>query len=449
MLLSMTRQSMRTCSSVFAILAVMPNAVAATYTAASCSRSDVGAAVSLATHGDVVIIPPGDCTWTTELRVTAGIHLKGSGQGVTTIRDNVPKDGSMTSRLISATVNAPNRFRLSDLTFVGVATDPNIYNQGHIYVDGTQTAFRIHHFTFNSPQTTVIRTGGAALGLIDNCTLNGSRNLLTALTPSWGGSSYGDGSWSEPISWGSDRAIYVEDCTLKAATNPFTANFIDGFEGARIVFRHNRVEQGNVTSHGTDSGGRRRGIRQMEVYNNSFVFPAGMAVDFIVWIRGGTGVVFGNTVTVPGGVNRLVKLFNCRDSDAGCGGPSYAPWGACTGSSVYDQNTPGQTGYRCVDQPGSGTSRHLGGLATPTAEWVGNALDPVYVWGNTISVTPTFAVASGTIHVQANRDYYVGTPRPGYTPLTYPHPLRSGESGGSPPPPSAPNPPTDLRATVN
>lgn len=427
-----------------AVLAVIatshaPEARAATYTAASCARDDVASAVGRATNGDTVVIPAGDCTWTTQLTVSAGIHLKGSGQTATTIRDNVPKNGSSTSRLITASVNAPNRFWLSDLTMVGVAPDSNVYNQGHLYVDGTQTAFRIFNFTFNSPQTSVIRTGGAALGVIDSCTVNGSKNLLTALSPGWGGSQYGDGSWAEQLYWGSDKAIYVEDCSLIARSSPYVTNFFDGFEGARIVFRNNYVEQGNVTSHGADSGGRRRGIRQMEVYNNRFVFPSEMAADFIVWIRGGSGVVFGNTVTSPGGVNSLVKLTNCRDSNAGCGGPSWAPWGACNGSSPYDQNSA-SSGYRCVDQPGSGTSRNLGGLATPTQQWVGNALEPVYIWGNTISNGPSFGVANGTANVQQNRDYFVGVQRPGYQPYTYPHPLRSGTTT------QPPSPPTQLRA---
>lgn len=386
------------------------------YNAASCSREDVGAAIATATHGDTVHVPAGDCVWTVQLDITVGLHLRGAGVGVTTIRDNIAKDGSANSRLISVSVNSPNNFRLSDISFVGQATDPNVYNQGHIAIGGTQTAFRLHNFSFNTPQTTIVRTSGAALGLIDSCTVNGNRNILTALPAGWGGSAYGDGSWAEQIYWGSDKAIYVEDCTLTANNDPFVTNFVDAFEGARIVIRHNAFTQGNISSHGTDSGGRRRGVRQMEVYENTFTFPAGMASDFIVWIRGGTGVVFGNTVTAPGGINQLVKLLNCRDGTS-CGGP-WGPFGTCDGSSPYDQNS-NSTGYRCVDQPGAGTSRDLGGLATPTETWVENILDPIYIWNNSHSSV------GGSINVALNRDFYVGTARPGYTPYPYPHPLRS------------------------
>ena len=109
---------------------------------------------------------------------------------------------------------------------------------------------------------------------------------------------------------------------------------------------------------------------------------------FIAWIRGGTGVFYNNTITATGYSNKIVQAVNCRDASAGCGGgPNYLPWRACDGTSLYDENSSG--GYRCVDQPGSGTSNLLGpdpnGTITPANTWVGNALDPVYVWGNTLN----------------------------------------------------------------
>src|SRR5207247_10296580 len=65
---------------------------AATHTAASCSRYDVGNAVNSAGNGDTVLIPAGNCTWTTNLTI-AGKHLtlQGAGSGLTIIRDGVSK----------------------------------------------------------------------------------------------------------------------------------------------------------------------------------------------------------------------------------------------------------------------------------------------------------------------------------------------------------------------
>jgi len=404
---------------------------AATITAANCSNSAVGTAVANASTGDTVLIPAGDCTWATQLTITKGISLLGAGQGVTTLRDNVPKNGSGTSRLLVFDVDAPNTFRLANFTLVGQAIDSASYNKGHIALYGTAKSFRIDHITVNNPESTIVRTDGELWGVIDHITLNGNAAILLAGHSQWGGSEYGDGSWADPLYWGTEKAIYVEDSKVTANGNPYTTNSLDGLDGARVVFRHNTLIQANTTAHGVDSGQRRRSMRSQEIYNNTYTFPSSMPVDFIAWFRGGTGVMFNNTVTAAGGVNNLAKHQNQRDD-----GP-FTPWGKCDGTSPYDQNASGQTGYRCVDQPGAGTSRDLGGNPTPIAP--ANILDPIYVWNNTINGRSDNCGTWGCGtdgHVQAGRDIIFGTPRPGYSPYTYPHPLQKGS--GTNAAPSAP-----------
>ncbi len=122
-----------------------------------------------------------------------------------------------------------------------------------------------------------------------------------------------------------------------------------------------------------------------------------------------------------------------------------APYFLCDGSGPFDQNTPGQGGWLCVDQVGAGQSRNLGGADFPTGGKVQNAHEPVYVWGNsgtTSNGSPIGdTVGSQTGNIQIGRDVIVGTPRPGYQPFVYPHPLVSGSpapspsTGGSTPPP--------------
>jgi hypothetical protein len=410
-------------------------AQAATITAASCSRSDVGNAVARATHGDTVLIPAGDCTWTTNLTVTVGIVLKGAGEGVggTTIRDNVPKDGGYASGILRFSVNAPNTFRIANFKMVGVASDPRVFQKGHIVLDGTSKAFRVDHITTESTMTAVIRTYGYLWGVIDHITHPGNTPLppntfqpylLEAGHNNWNdGKDYGDGSWADGLYLGTERAIYVENSTLTANSNPFVNGFMDGLDGARVVYRYNTFTQGFIGSHGTDTGQRRRGIRSMEIYENNFSFPVGMAVDRIVWFRGGTGVMFNNRVSgvdISGGFNALANHHNYRDNN------NVFLWGLCDGTSPYDQNQPGQTGYRCVDQPGSGTSKDLAGVETPPGQWVGNIVDPIYVWNNTVNGAPnncgTFGCGDDG-HVKVGRDIIFGTARPGYTSYTYPHPL--------------------------
>ena len=54
---------------------------AATYMLATCSASDVASAISNASSGDMVIVPAGECTWTTDNNITIDkqITLKGNG----------------------------------------------------------------------------------------------------------------------------------------------------------------------------------------------------------------------------------------------------------------------------------------------------------------------------------------------------------------------------------
>ncbi len=403
----------------------------ATITAATCSSSAVGTAINNAVAGDTVRIPAGDCTWTSQLMVTKGISLLGAGQGLTIIRDGVAKDGGQNSRLMVFTVNSPNTFRIGNFTLIGQAVDSGNYNKGHIALYGTAKTFRVDHITVNNPQSTFVRTDGDLLGLIDHITMNGNAPVLLAFHANWGGSQYGDGSWAEQLYWGTQKAIYVEDSTITANGNPYTSAALDAVGGARVVFRYNKLSQANTGSHGLDSSQRFRSVRSVEVYNNTFTFPSNMAVDFIHWFRGGTGVMFNNTVNVPGGLNNMAKHSNLRDTG------SYSPWGMCNGSSPYDGNVSGQTGYRCVDQPGAGTSRNLNGSPTPIA--AANVADPIYVWNNTINGATNNCGVWGCGddgHVKAGRDIIFGTPRPGYVPYAYPHPLQAGS--GTNAPPSAP-----------
>jgi len=76
-----------------ALLASASLSSAATITAASPSRADVGAAVASANYGDTVVIPGGAATWNSQLTINKGITLQGngsSGSNRTVITSNVP-----------------------------------------------------------------------------------------------------------------------------------------------------------------------------------------------------------------------------------------------------------------------------------------------------------------------------------------------------------------------
>ena len=149
-------------------------AYAATYTAASCSTSDVQAAINSAAGGTPATIPVCSQTnWTSTVTVTKGITLQGAGEGQTILGDNVSKGGSTCSGggpLIAWSVNAPAAFRMTGLTIVGVATDPGVCQRGHVTVSGSTHSMRIDHITINPAQTVAIYINGDIWGLIDHYT---------------------------------------------------------------------------------------------------------------------------------------------------------------------------------------------------------------------------------------------------------------------------------------
>lgn len=92
-----------------------------------------------------------------------------------------------------------------------------------------------------------------------------------------------------------------------------------------------------------------------------------------------------------------------------------------------------------LDQPGRGSGDLLrdngqdanGNLvvintATGTSAWPHQALEPLYCWGNRLNGSPVTSLDNPYPQLKDGRDYYSNTPKPGYTPFVYPHPLVSG-----------------------
>ena len=409
-----------------------------TINATSCSSSAVQAAVNSAATGDTVVIPA--CAQTNwgdnatsglgSLRVTKCIEIKGSGQGVTIIGDNVLKDGTTNSMAFSINITCGTGiFKLHDITLVGVAPDPSIHSKGHIHIAGSSAVpggFRIYNVTLNTPQTQLIATDYVGPGLVDHVTVNncsGGVGGVNMKSMNWGGGSnnFGDGSWSDPTPVaGSANQVYIEDSTWNCSgAAPATA--YDGDSGAHWVFRFNTLTDANGGNHGTETSQRERSGRWQEYYKNSYTYTSNEAPDFVVFLRGGGAVFWGNTINAQGGgINHWVKAYNCRDGSSCASG--YPPWGFCNGSGAYDQNSTG-SGYRCADQPGSGTSYTAsGGISNggssigPTIVngvsctgaagqcWLGNILDPAYSYLNS-GTTPSFTEASSA-NVVLNRDVY-------------------------------------------
>ena len=424
--------------------------------AASCSSSDVQAAVDESSDGEEVLIPPGSCTYTTSVGVqitNKGIVITGAGIGVTNITNGIAAGRNFQANLQSGDPT----FVLTGITFNGNGLDTG--SQPLISMNGGGLdAFRLHGLNFTDMQGTSISVNQSGLevsGLIDNNTLQMNSGAGDKSIRLFGADGEDSAPFARGLELGSEKFIFIEDNTFNYAGGEDGA--LDAFGGARYVFRHNTVNETDVGHHGADSGNF-RGVHSCEIYEN--VMGKTSAGDILALsYRSATGVAFNNTFT--GNYSNIgLSNFRSRQQD-------FPPWGQCNGSSSWDENQSGESGYACLDQIGHTFTESSGGS---------NILNPLYLWSNSLDGSPMGVVvteASMENHIKPDRDYYVEdaafngtsgigvgllsarpatcTPDVGYwatdenklyrctstdtwtlyyEPFTYPHPLQGAGGGG-------------------
>ena len=383
-------------------------AFAATIAATTCGSTDVAKALKSASDGDTVAIPAGQCTWTANVSVSKRLTIQGAGIGQTVLIDGMDK---------APFPNVPQMFiwnipdtgpaRMTGISWRGRGVqDPN--NSGMIQIAGTASQFRMDHNEFQPWGTRAVNVFGYIRGVIDHNVFDVSRANgfgLYVLHNSWNlpGTDFGDASFAYPDTMGTAEALFVEDNTFTndQSINPYYyAN--DGYMGGRVVYRYNTYTNAFWGSHGTETAGRWRGLRQFEIYNNTFTL-SGVAYPSVIGVRGGVGVIFNNTLTLTGGaeINQIADLSNYRTTDP----RDNSPWHFCNGKNVWDGNQD-SSGYPCLDQPGRGQGGLLSNFNPTPVGWPHQAPSPIYLWNNTNTAgKPQVVVLSGAVIVRG-RDYY-------------------------------------------
>jgi hypothetical protein len=518
---------------------------AATWASLSVAEVDVSTAISNASDGDTVTVPAGTATWSSQLTITKNITLQGAGIGQTIIYDNSPKGTSSQHLLLARLSKDKPLFRLTGFQF-SVPANPSPsavassdYGTGVLEFQGGSTAaenplvvgmtsqFRFDHCKLDR-LVGVGMTFRNILGVVDHVEWidSGRTNATTAsywggwqgacvYSDKWGGQAWGNGSWADDSSWGSNRFLFFEDCTLTGLERNQIFPEIDGFEGARFVVRHCTFNDADQGGHGTETPGR--GTRAKEIYNNTFI--SSHAGKGPAQLRSGTELIHDNRYTNFTGAQGLkaYRLFapkewgyadgrNPYDENGVlvAGGTHTGPSGSRTLTdanhtfpSSYDGRADGvyyivknldqlatlmngtqapvqsfirlvgahtindggsdatalnwNTGNRyeiwtvktVLDQPGQGKGLLLVGgpplIGSPAqpATWpqAGYPREPIYSWNNLDSNGMQLNVLAGEPGLMAGRDYLNSTPKPGYTPYTYPHPL-TGTSAAKPSSPS-------------
>lgn len=380
------------------------SADAATITAANCLQPTVQAAIDRASTGDTVYVAPGNCPWSTSVSIpaTKRIILKGAGIDSTIITMNP----------------AGYAFNLSTS---GSRLTGFTINEGQIRVSGTN--WRIDHckMTFSSWSDGIVAgsfdtvNGALPVGVIDNCILNNMRVLVMGTNYMLDENGTQHNFWAQPLGLGTNNAVFVEDNIFNG--NSGTINAMDANYGGRFVFRYNTLNDVYVEAHSVQ--GNNRAVRSWEIYNNTFN-QVSKAMWVPMFLRGGTGVVFNNTLTGTW-TQPNIALDNVRSCSSG--GVS----GMCDGSAPWDGNESGKAGYPCRDQIGRSTDAHLWTAGNP---YPSQALDPAYAWNNKHGANDVnffqHGCAASAAHIQPGRDYFNNVQKPGYTPYTYPHPLTQG-----------------------
>lgn len=459
----MNRTLLLLCSVI--LLCFTTPAWAATINAASCSDSDVQAAINSAAAGDTVTVPSGRCTWTTPVVIASkGLTLTGAGIGNTIITDSAPNGtGPANGGLLIIGASATNFVTASGFTFIKNVNHPS---GGVIVVSGTvgETSFRLHHLRLliaSSGSAGI--TNFSAYGLIDHVTFDitatgGSIHAIEG----WGEGSITDGgysSWARPSSVGTANNFFIEDNIFNEPTALAGVEVvIDGFTGARFVIRHNTFLNCSPGWHGTDSGSF-RGTVSGEMYANVFTNNSTVMLRGLT-LRSGTAMIYDN---IYRGSNKAwngytlqyfrVSALSVISTWQVCNGTNWELNGATypnnrvaslagrfrfadankevlaaeDGTHTRFLDGSGSGGYPCRDQPGIGP---------------GQVSEPIYAWNNTSDdgVTPpmlgpydAFNQAALNNLVRSGRDYFNNTMAPGYTAYPYPHPLQAGQSNTTPP----------------
>jgi hypothetical protein len=419
----------------------VPAASAATINARSCSDADVQAAINSANDADVVNIPVGNCSWSTHVGwENKNVWLRGAGIGETVITRN----GEYTF-YVKISNSSKGSHRISDMTLAGGVTNSVIYITSASIAAVPSGRWRVDHIRFDFPtgQRSGVHVTGVNYGVVDHNTFNWRDGIAIRqaffLNSECVADSmlYGDFANQQPLDLGTDKFVFVEDNTFIPNDDRPLAGYDASSGGGRLVWRYNTLTGGFVYNHWTR--GCEMAAQVMEFYNNTFVGNAGYNA-YPMRLEAGTGVFFNNSVQGYNGGSPYVVLDDRRAG--GFGGESGLPLSRCDGTHAWDGNAgdPSAPGWPCLGQIGRAPGKSLAQVQAGEKP----ASAPLYFWnngqeagcatgGNCTNTVGVYAAPAAYIkntpHPNGEVDFVDNnTPKPGYTPYVYPHPLVSGSS---------------------
>ncbi|HET6887362.1 MAG TPA: hypothetical protein VFH87_05490, partial [Candidatus Udaeobacter sp.] len=141
----------------------------------------------------------------------------------------------------------------------------------------------------------------------------------------------------------------------------------DGDAGARWVIRYNTLNGAyEVDNHGTESTGRPRGCRAMDIYNNKFNSDG--SNRFLGGSRSGGVLFHDNSIKGYWGALAAYGLNNFRSVHA------YSPWGGADGTNPWDKNVTPAAFSGTAAAASSGQSVTVSGANWTTNQFAGYTL---------------------------------------------------------------------------
>jgi hypothetical protein len=416
------------------VLGAATDGRAAVRAAASCSASDVQAALNQALDGDTVQIPAGTCGWSGPLQWSAppnvtvlgagNLAVRGGGDA-TVIVDNIAGG----SPLWWINVSTVGKFRLAGLT-IRESASAGLKETAVLVIAGSAKQVRLDHLHIDMRggqySTKPLRFIGDMAGVLDS-------SIIDLGGIGWvhfqGGGENGDESWARDTGFGSSDFVFIEDNQVNS--NVLGATLSDCNAGGKFVVRNNSVVGAAVgQTHPTGGSGRGRGCRAHEVYGNVVTQRPGFnpATDqpqyAFEWLSSGTAVIWGNTA------NNVYKYFIAMiemRKNNGTYSQTATPngWGYCGTAfngqgSAWDGNNNASNGYPCLDQPTRGRGDLLAGqfpnavnTRTGTISWPNQRLEPLYEFLNQGTVVSgwggSYLNNDSNGQLVENRDYYLRT----------------------------------------
>jgi len=398
-------------------------------TAASCSASDIQAAIddSISAGGGTVTIPAcsggsNGSTWAYDDYVfkevgSTELRIIGQGKGTTHITYSSQQSPEPMFRIVGSGLK---EFASMTLQGDGAAVSDGESALG--FAGSVNTL--IHDITFSDFGGPVGYFCGMDSVVAYNLTV-GSVERDTYGFYVYGACNYYPDDWTGEFG-GSDYDVFFEDNWFGAFHHPVSL-----FTGATVVIRYNTFApdtagyQDNIDVHGAgwydcpgavettgsynydcdpDHGGR-----ALEVYQNTFTCNGG-ACSYAVRVRAGSAIITQNTVT---GYSDTHPYEVVAEDDAG---------GV---KGIGSLCTSGNSWPRDIDFTGDSPD------PCGTGDGCCSKIDNVFIWGN--SGQTTVSVDNYSTMLAEDTDYHLEAPTladDGFTwsAYTYPHPLREGES---------------------